>query len=85
MNKQFPDNFLWGGAISSAQAEGGYLEDGKGIDTQSMRYFNPEWDRKKRDENRNINMTSERFQAALETQDEVTYPFRHGIDFYHRY
>lgn len=85
MNQQFPDDFLWGGAISSAQAEGGYLEDGKGIDTQSMRYFNSEWDRKKRDENRNINMTSERFQVALETKDEVTYPFRHGIDFYHRY
>ncbi|MFP3123773.1 glycoside hydrolase family 1 protein [Ectobacillus funiculus] len=27
----FPDNFLWGGAISANQAEGAYLEDGKGV------------------------------------------------------
>ena len=23
--------FLWGGALSNVQAEGGYLEDGKGL------------------------------------------------------
>lgn len=28
----FPENFLWGGAIAANQAEGGYLEDGKGLD-----------------------------------------------------
>lgn len=85
MTNRFPSDFLWGGAISSAQAEGGYLEDGKGIDTQSMRYFNPQWNREQRDENRNINMTTERFEEALKNEDEVNYPFRHGIDFYHRY
>lgn len=85
MKMRFPENFLWGGAISCAQADGGYLEDGKGIDTQSMRYFNPKWDRKERDENRNINMTSERFTEALNNDSQMNYPFRHGIDFYHRY
>ncbi|MCP3809362.1 MULTISPECIES: glycoside hydrolase family 1 protein [Paenibacillus] len=30
-NLTFPDNFLWGGAISANQAEGAYLEDGKGV------------------------------------------------------
>ena len=30
--KTFPDNFLWGGAIAANQAEGAYLEDGKGLD-----------------------------------------------------
>lgn len=50
MNK-FPDDFLWGGAISSAQADGSYLEDGKGLDTQDLRYFDASWDKKKRNEN----------------------------------
>jgi 6-phospho-beta-glucosidase len=27
----FPNNFLWGGAIAANQAEGAYLEDGKGL------------------------------------------------------
>ncbi|MBQ6975627.1 MAG: family 1 glycosylhydrolase [Selenomonadaceae bacterium] len=29
---KFPENFLWGGAIAANQAEGAYLEDGKGLD-----------------------------------------------------
>ena len=28
----FPEGFLWGGAIAANQAEGAYLEDGKGLD-----------------------------------------------------
>ena len=30
---KFPKDFLWGGAISSCQSEGAYLEDGKGLST----------------------------------------------------
>lgn len=29
--EKLPDNFLWGGAIAANQAEGAYLEDGKGL------------------------------------------------------
>ena len=29
---RFPEDFLWGGAIAANQAEGAYLEDGKGLD-----------------------------------------------------
>jgi len=38
MNKEniFPDDFLWGGAISANQAEGAYLTDGKGLDITSV-------------------------------------------------
>lgn len=36
MNIQFPDNFLWGGAIAANQAEGAYLTDGKGLSTSDM-------------------------------------------------
>ena len=28
--------FLWGGALSNVQAEGGYLEDGKGLSVPDM-------------------------------------------------
>lgn len=44
MEKQFPEGFLWGGAISANQAEGAYLEDGKGLsiaDILSNGIFNP--------------------------------------------
>ena len=30
---KFSEGFLWGGAISSSQAEGAYQEDGKGLST----------------------------------------------------
>ena len=33
---QFPQNFLWGGAISANQCEGAYHEDGKGLSIQDV-------------------------------------------------
>jgi len=36
LNKCFPDNFLWGGAIAANQCEGAYLEDGKGLSIQDI-------------------------------------------------
>ncbi|GEA60745.1 6-phospho-beta-glucosidase [Vibrio comitans] len=33
---QFPEHFLWGGAIAANQVEGSYLEDGKGLSTADM-------------------------------------------------
>lgn len=85
MRHGFPESFLWGGAIAASQADGAYLEGGKGISTQDLRYFDPAWDKAKRTEMRNINMTSDIFEKAL-TDTEIThYPFRWGIDFYHTY
>ena len=83
--KGFPKGFLWGGAISAAQAEGSWNAGGKGLTTQDLRYFDPAWDKAARDENRNINMTSERWEEALRSRDTVHYPFRHGCDHYARY
>ena len=85
MNQQFSDNFLWGGAISASQADGGWNEGKKGLDTQDLRFFDASWDRAGRDKNRNINMTTERFQKALAAKDSTHYPFRWGIDFYNNY
>ncbi|KAA9001251.1 6-phospho-beta-glucosidase [Affinibrenneria salicis] len=36
MSYQFPDNFLWGGAIAANQVEGAYLTDGKGLSTSDL-------------------------------------------------
>lgn len=36
MSIQFPDNFLWGGAIAANQVEGAYLTDNKGLSTSDM-------------------------------------------------
>ncbi len=83
--KPFKKDFLWGGAIAASQADGGWNEGGKGLDTQDLRYFDASWDKEMRQENRNINMTGERFQKALSDTDITHYPFRWAIDFYHNY
>ena len=85
MRKGFPKDFLWGGAISASQADGAFNEGGKGLDTQDLRYFDAAWDREERDVNRNINMTTDRFNQALTDTDITNYPFRWGIDFYNKY
>ena len=36
MNLQFPEGFLWGGAVAANQLEGAYQEDGKGLSTQDV-------------------------------------------------
>lgn len=36
MAKNFPENFLWGGAVAANQCEGAYNEDGKGLSTQDV-------------------------------------------------
>ena len=35
----FPKGFLWGGAIAANQAEGAYLEDGKGLCLADINQF----------------------------------------------
>lgn len=36
MEKNFPEGFLWGGAVAANQCEGAYNEDGKGLSTQDI-------------------------------------------------
>ncbi|WP_459477582.1 glycoside hydrolase family 1 protein [Clostridium saccharoperbutylacetonicum] len=36
MNINFPEGFLWGGAVAANQCEGAYLEDGKGLSVQDV-------------------------------------------------
>lgn len=85
VDKKLPLNFLIGGAQSSSQAEGAYAEDGKGLESQDLRYFDPTWTRDQRDAHRNVNITTEEFNQAIQSKDIVHHPLRHGNDFYHHY
>ncbi|CAI2524087.1 Aryl-phospho-beta-D-glucosidase BglH [Serratia fonticola] len=70
----FPADFLWGGALAANQAEGAYLEGGKGLTTVDMIPHGK--DRlavKLGQENR------------FELREDEFYPSHVGIDFYHRY
>lgn len=81
----FPKNFLWGGAIAASQADGAYKEDGKGLDTQDLRYFDANWSKEQRADKKNKRINKAKFEKALTDTEIEHYPFRWGIDFYHTY
>lgn len=78
---QFTKNFLWGGATSANQIEGGFLKDGKGWSTADLDLY------QKREENYTPNkkITSKAEIMARMNDKEGHYPKRDGIDFYHHY
>ncbi len=65
----FPENFLWGGAIAANQAEGAYLDDGKGLSIGDVLKIGK--DRMK--------------SLKLELDPNSEYPSHEAIDFYHHY
>ncbi len=74
IEKKFPDNFLWGGAVAANQCEGAYQEDSKGMSVADtipggkeriMTMMNPE--------------------KYVVNPDEVFFPSHEAIDFYHTY
>lgn len=78
---QFPEGFLWGGAIAANQAEGAYLEGGKGWCVSDINKYQGDLPAEKRS---NKDVSLQEIEAAL--QDKVgRYPKREGIDFYHTY
>ncbi len=82
----FPQGFLWGGAIAANQAEGTWLEDGKGMsvtDCQPLRVKADKTDQKNLFKNADV--TLEEVLEASKNMDETFYPKRRGIDFYHHY
>ncbi|WP_042461591.1 6-phospho-beta-glucosidase [Neobacillus dielmonensis] len=70
----FPEGFLWGGAIAANQAEGAYLEGGKGLTTVDLLPTG-----KKRWEIAQGNLES------FQPEEGEFYPSHEAIDFYHRY
>jgi 6-phospho-beta-glucosidase len=71
--QKFKADFLWGGALAANQAEGAYLEDGKG---QSIIDILPVGQKRKR--------SLKDPQYAFEQTFDY-YPSHQAIDFYHRY
>ena len=82
MKTVFPENFLWGGALSACQAEGAYNVDGKSLTIPEVMQFNAKNDRKV---TKQLKITREMIEEAKNDPDTVKYPKRRGIDFYHTY
>ncbi|MGN1343853.1 MAG: glycoside hydrolase family 1 protein [Traorella sp.] len=81
--KRFKEDFLWGGATSANQLEGGYNLGGKvlSVDDVIPRRMKKE---------RSIGMagvgeTTQSILEAMESDDESLYAKRRGNDFYHHY
>ncbi|MBW4081090.1 glycoside hydrolase family 1 protein [Paenibacillus sp. S150] len=83
MSSQFPENFLWGGAVAANQVEGACQEDGKGLSTADVVKYVPPEERKSLEHI--LGMSRAELSAAILDKQEQKYPKRRGIDFYHRY
>jgi len=88
MQKEFPKNFLWGGATAACQIEGGYNEGGRGLATSDFELMVPRelLGAEKRPELLDFKkVTREKLEKYLEHSEEYNFPKRRGIDFYHHY
>ncbi|RKD71324.1 6-phospho-beta-glucosidase [Sinobaca qinghaiensis] len=75
MGKQFPDNFLWGGATAANQVEGASLEGGKGLNLADVLPGGKV---------RMKLLTQPGFDFEID-KETYTYPNHEAVDFYHRY
>ena len=75
----FPRDFLWGGSFSANQVEGAYNQDGKGL---SIADIFPKGDRKTGGV---FYRTLDQILEAKDDDNDLLYPKRRGIDFYHHY
>ena len=81
VRKEFPEDFLWGGAVAANQLEGAYDLDGKGLCIADINEFR---DDIPLDKKYNEEVTTEYIKEALNSTDKI-FPKRWGIDFYHTY
>jgi 6-phospho-beta-glucosidase len=80
--KEFPKDFLWGGAFAACQFEGAYDVDGRGLSTSDVHMYSENVNRA------NVAKEGGGTKKEIEkyAQDTVNwYPKRYGIDFYHTY
>ncbi|MPW27289.1 family 1 glycosylhydrolase [Alkalibaculum sp. M08DMB] len=82
MNDIFPNEFLWGGALSACQAEGAYDKEEKTLTIPDVMRFNPTDNRKV---TKQPNITWEVIKEAKGDKDTIMYPKRRGINFYETY
>ena len=79
---KFPKSFLWGGATSASQYEGGYNKDGRGLSHMDyIRRIEKEDDEKIFP----INVTYDMYLDHKKNEDKYNFAFRRGSDFYHYY
>ncbi|MFC3927640.1 glycoside hydrolase family 1 protein [Streptococcus caprae] len=83
MQGYFQEGFLWGGATAANQVEGAWNVDGKGMSVADVARFRPGVD--KADYKSQWHVSLNDIVEAKNSQDEVYFAKRHGIDFYHRY
>lgn len=84
VKKDFPDNFLWGGATAANQLEGGWNEGGKGLSVSDVYTFDSsrpkeEW------LDQWLMMTHDQVREAMDPNSRKYYPKRVGNDFYHHF
>ena len=78
----FPKNFLWGGATSASQYEGGYAIGGRG---KSHLDYIRRVEKDDTDKTFPINVTEEMYNDHKLHENEYNFAFRRGSDFYNRY
>ena len=79
--RDFPKNFMWGGAFAANQMEGAYQEGGKGLCLADINEF---VDGVALDKKCNTEVTTDFIREAMASTDRI-FPKRRGTDFYHRY
>lgn len=72
---QFPQDFLWGGAVAANQVEGAYSEDGKGLSTADVLPPAPT----------RFKLLFHGKGEIPQVEEGTYYPSHEAIDFYHRY
>ena len=77
----FPTNFLWGGATAANQCEGAWNIDGKGMTIQDCLEFRAG---NISDMGKQFAFSSKDLEIA-QSDNDINYPKRRGIDFYHHY
>lgn len=82
--KQFPKEFLWGGATAANQIEGAYNVGGKGISTSDYAAYKDPYEGGQVD-NFTFNVSSTELKEYKENPEAYDFPKRRGIDFYNHY
>lgn len=80
---KLPQNFLWGAAIAANQAEGAWNIDGKGPSVADAITYKANLSTT--DYSGHMALSETNISDALLGRNDLQYPKRRGIDFYHRY
>ncbi len=76
-------NFLWGGAVAANQVEGAWRAHGKGLSVADVASYRPQLD--VTNYQKQVAISLEEIQRAINDQSDQNYPKRRGIDGFHRY